>query len=66
MPSLSDFLSYGPLGASMLILLIAVAILCRVLGWARGIFEMVLERVDRNTAALVRLSERLHGGEEED
>jgi hypothetical protein len=64
--SLSDFLSYGPLGAAMFILLIAVAILFRVLAWAKSVFESVLERIDRNTTALVRLSERLHGGEEDD
>ena len=62
----ADFLSYGPLGAAMLILLIALEILFRVLSWARGVFDTVLERVDRNTSALVRLSERLHDHDDEE
>lgn len=61
----SEYLDYGALGASVLVLLVAVGVLFRVLMWAREILEMVLGRIQDNTAALVRLSERLHGGEEE-
>lgn len=55
-----DLLNYGALGAALAVLFVAVAILFRVLVWARSIFSMVLDRVEGNTAALVRLSERLH------
>jgi hypothetical protein len=60
-----DFLNYGALGAALLVLLIAVGVLLRVLQFSRDIFAMTLDRIETNTAALVRLSERLHGGEEE-
>jgi len=59
-----DLLNYGALGLALGVLLIAVGILFRVLLFAREIFQITLERVENNTAALVRLSERLHGHEE--
>jgi hypothetical protein len=57
----TDVLNYGALGAAMIVLLIAMTILFRVLWWARDVMDLVLERVQHNTAALVRLAERLHG-----
>jgi hypothetical protein len=59
-----DWLDHGALGASMLVLLISMTILFRVLRWAREVMELVLGRIQDNTAALVRLSERIHDGEE--
>lgn len=61
----ADFLNYGALGLAMAVLMLAVAVLFRVLVWARGVLELVLERFEDNTTALVRLSERLHGSGEE-
>lgn len=65
LPSATHYLDYGALGAAILVLLVTVGVLFRVLLWAREIMDMVLDRVSDNTAALVRLAERLHGGEEE-
>lgn len=61
-----DLLNYGALGAALAVLLIAVSVLLRVLMWARELMEMVLDRIEQNTAALVRLSERLHDGRDDD
>lgn len=61
----THYLDYPALGAAILVLLIAMAVLFRVLLWAREILDLVLTRVQDNTGALVRLAERLHGGEDE-
>lgn len=61
----SDFLDHGALGLSLFVLLLAVAVLFRVLQWARSIFDLILSRIESNTSALVRLAERLHGEEDE-
>jgi hypothetical protein len=53
------YLDYGALGAAILVLLVAVAVLFRVLMWVREILEMVLKRIQENTQALTLLSVRL-------
>jgi hypothetical protein len=61
----SDYLNYGALGASMMVLLIAVAVLYRVLLFVGQILSLVLNRFEDNTAALVQLAERLNQRKEE-
>jgi hypothetical protein len=60
------YLDYGALGAAILVLLVAVAVLFRVLMWVREILDLVLSRVQANTQALTVLATRLEGHAELD
>lgn len=62
----TDLLNYGALGLAMAVLMLSIAILFKVLQWAHAIFDSVLSRIEANTGALTRLSERLQGSGEVD
>ncbi len=55
----SNYLDYGALGAAILVLLVAVGVLVRILGFAREILDLVLSRIQDNTRALAVLADRL-------
>lgn len=65
----TDFLDHGVLGVSLLVLLIAIGVLTRVLVWTREILRLVMDlvvtRIETDTTALMRQSERLYGSRED-
>jgi len=55
------YLDYGALGAAVFVMLVAMAILFRVLMWVREMMNLVLDRLQENTRALVHLADRVNG-----
>lgn len=53
------YLDYGALGAAILVLMVAVAVLFRVLMFVREVLDLVLRRIQANTEALTLLASRV-------